>query len=192
MSLRDDILAVETLSRQLEPTPDEREHARTKVVAYAENFLSKIDSVKAYNKTEDKGIHLLDSPIGETGLDIEDAIELVRENVDRPGLNPASGGHLAYIPGGGIYYSSLGDHLTAVFNRYAGVFYASPGAVRMENMLIRWLCDVIGYPGDSHGNLTASGSLANMIAIVVARDAKDIKSADVPRSTIYLSKQTHH
>jgi aromatic-L-amino-acid decarboxylase len=192
MSLRDDILAVEKLSRQLEPTPDEREHARNKVVAYAENFLSKIDSVKAYNKTEDKGIHLLDSPIGETGLDIDDAIELVRENVDRPGLNPASGGHLAYIPGGGIYYSSLGDHLTAVFNRYAGVFYASPGAVRMENMLIRWMCDLVGYGERSHGNLTTSGSLANMIAVVVARDAKNIKSADIPRSVIYLSKQTHH
>ncbi len=192
MSLRDDILAVETVSRQLEPTPDEREHARSEVVAYAENFLSKIDSVKAYTKTEDKGIHLLDSPIGEHGIDIEDAIELIRENVDRPGLNPASGGHLAYIPGGGIYYSSLGDHLAAVFNRYAGVFYASPGAVRMENMLIRWLCDVVGYGENSHGNLTTSGSLANMIAVVVARDAKNIKSADIPRSVIYLSKQTHH
>src|SRR5213083_243109 len=123
MSLRDDILDLEVLSRQLEPTPDERENARSKVVAYSENFLSKIDSLKAYNKTEDKGIHLLDSPIGEEGVGIDDAIELVRENVDRPGLNPASGGHLAYIPGGGIYYSSLGDYLAAVFNRYAGVFY---------------------------------------------------------------------
>jgi len=59
-------------------------------------------------------------------------------------------------------------------------------------MLIRWLCDVVGYPADSHGNLTTSGSLANLIAVVVARDAKDIKSADIPRSVIYLSKQTHH
>jgi glutamate/tyrosine decarboxylase-like PLP-dependent enzyme len=31
-----------------------------------------------------------------------------------------------------------------------------------------------------------------MIAVVVARDAKNIKSADIPRSVIYLSKQTHH
>jgi glutamate/tyrosine decarboxylase-like PLP-dependent enzyme len=31
-----------------------------------------------------------------------------------------------------------------------------------------------------------------MIAMVVARDAKGIKSADIPRSVIYLSKQAHH
>ena len=192
MSLRDQILELERESRRLEPTSDERETARNQVISYSENFLSKIDSLKAYNRTEDKGIHLLDAPIAEEGIGIDAAIELIRENVDRPGLNPASGGHLAYIPGGGIYYSSLGDYLAAVFDRYAGVFYASPGAVRMENMLIRWLCDVVGYPADSHGNLTTSGSLANMIAVVVARDAKNIKSAEVSRSVIYLSKQTHH
>lgn len=190
--LRDQILELEKTSRLLEPTPHERETARDQVISYTENFLGKVDSLKAYNETEDKGIHLLDSPIAENGIDINSALELLRENVDRPGLNPASGGHLAYIPGGGIYMSSLGDYLAAVFNRYAGVFYASPGAVRMENMLIRWLCDVIGYPTNAHGNLTTSGSLANMIAIVVARDAKDIRSADIPRSVIYLSKQTHH
>jgi glutamate/tyrosine decarboxylase-like PLP-dependent enzyme len=190
--LRDRIIQLEAQSRLLEPSLIEREQARDQVVSYAENFLSKVDSLKAYNQTDDKGIHLLDSPITENGIGIDAAIELIRENVDRPGLNPASGGHLAYIPGGGIYYSSLGDYLAAVFNRYAGVFYASPGAVRMENLLIRWLCDVVGYPADSHGNLTTSGSLANMIAVVVARDAKNIKSADIPRSVIYLSKQTHH
>src|SRR6478672_943549 len=192
MLLRDQILELEQRSRLLEPSQLDREQVREQVVSYAENFLSKIDSLKTYNQTEDKGLHLLDSPISESGMDIDDAIELIRENVDRPGLNPASGGHLAYIPGGGIYMSSLGDYLAAVFNRYAGVFYASPGAVRMENMLIRWLCDLVGYPADSHGNLTTSGSLANMIAVVVARDAKSIKSADIPRSVIYLSKQTHH
>ncbi|MEO7674444.1 MAG: pyridoxal-dependent decarboxylase, partial [Pyrinomonadaceae bacterium] len=41
-------------------------------------------------------------------------------------------------------------------------------------------------------NLTTSGSLANMIAIVTARDGRNIRSADVPRSVIYLSKQAHH
>lgn len=59
-------------------------------------------------------------------------------------------------------------------------------------MLIRWMCDLVGYGSRSHGNLTSSGSLANMIAIVTARDGRNIKSADIPRSIIYLSKQTHH
>ncbi len=64
----------------------------------------------------------------------------------RPGANTASGGHLAYIPGGGLYHSALGDYLAAVSNKYAGVFFGGPGPVRMENMLIRWVADLVGYP----------------------------------------------
>lgn len=190
--MRDKLLELENQSRLLEPTADQRAAARGEVLAYSEDFLNHIETIKTYVVSDEKGIGLLDSPISETGIDIGDAIALIKENVDTPGLNPASGGHLAYIPGGGIYYSALGDYLADVFNRYAGVFYASPGAVRMENMLIRWMCDLVGYREKSHGNLTTSGSLANMIAIVTARDGRNIKSADVTRSVIYLSKQAHH
>lgn len=190
--MRAEILRLERVSRLLEPAAAERETVRDRVIDYSEGFLENIDRLKTYNITEDKGRGILDSPISEDGIGIDKAISLIKENVDTPGLNPASGGHLAYIPGGGIYYAALGDYLADVFNRYAGVFYASPGAVRLENMLIRWMCDLVGYGPHSHGNLTTSGSLANMIAIVVARDGKGIKSADIPRSVIYLSKQTHH
>ncbi len=165
---------------------------REAVIEYSEEFLDNVDELNAYTVSEDRGVGLLRSPFTERGIGIGTALDLIAENVDSPGLNPASGGHLGYIPGGGIYYSALGDYLADVFNRYAGVFYASPGAVRMENMLIRWMCDLVGYGENAGGNLTTSGSLANMIAVVTARDAKNIRARDVERSVIYLSKQTHH
>ncbi|MBK8303336.1 MAG: aminotransferase class V-fold PLP-dependent enzyme [Chloracidobacterium sp.] len=190
--MRDRLLELERSSRLLEPDSNEREVARSGVLAYSDDFLDNIESLNAYNVSDDKGIRLLDSPITETGIGIDEAISLIRDNVDTPGLNPASGGHLAYIPGGGIYYSALGDYLADVFNRYAGVFYASPGAVRMENMLIRWMSEVVGYPETAVGNLTSGGSIANLIAIVTARDAKQIKADSITRSVIYLSEQAHH
>ncbi|CAN5347455.1 pyridoxal-dependent decarboxylase [soil metagenome] len=182
----------EQAARALEPDADARASVHDKVLGYSEDFLNTVNALPAYLTNAGSGEGLLDQPFGETGIGIDAAIRIIKDNVDTPGLNPASGGHLGYIPGGGIYYSALGDYLADVFNKYAGVFYASPGAVRMENMLIRWMCDLVGYPPESHGNLTTSGSLANMIAIVVARDGKNIRSADIPRSVIYLSKQTHH
>ena len=190
--MREQLLRLERESRLLEPVSGERTAVRERVVEYSERFLQDIDSLNAYNISESKGLALLDSPISETGIGIDDAISLIAENVDKPGLNPASGGHLAYIPGGGIYYSALGDYLADVFNRYAGVFYASPGAVRMENMLIRWMNDLVGYPATASGNLASGGSIANLIAIVTARDAHGIKARDIERSVIYLSEQAHH
>ena len=190
--MRERLLELEKTSRLLEPSANDRASVREQVIQYSENFLDKIESLKSFNLSDDKGIGLLDSPITENGIGIDEAIDLIRDNVDTPGLNPASGGHLAYIPGGGIYYSALGDYLADVFNRYSGVFYASPGAVRMENMLIRWMNGIVGYPSDAAGNLTSGGSLANLIAIVTARDAKKIKASNIERSVIYLSEQAHH
>ena len=192
MNLRAQLAELESASRILEPSAAEREIVRSKIVSYSEGFLDSIEKIKAFNLSQDKGMGLLASPISEEGIGIEEALKIIRDNVDAPGLNPASGGHLAYIPGGGIYYSALGDYLADVFNKYAGVFYASPGAVRMENMLLRWMNDLVGYPASASGNLTTSGSLANMIAVVVARDAKGIRAANIPESVIYLSRQTHH
>jgi len=145
-----------------------------------------------FNVTDDQGIGLYDSPISEEPISTEEMLSLFEENVEIPGLNPASGGHLAYIPGGGIYYSSLGDYIAAITNRYAGVFYPSPGAVRMTNMLIRWMSDIVGYPESAAGNLCSGGSIANLTAIVTARDAKRLKGADYHKCVIYTTTQAHH
>jgi glutamate/tyrosine decarboxylase-like PLP-dependent enzyme len=99
---------------------------------------------------------------------------------------------MGYIPGGGLYASALGDYLAAVSNRYAGVFFGSPGAVRMEHMLLRWLAEVVGYPETAAGDLTTGGSLANLIGIVTAREAHEIKATDVPTTVVYLSEEAHH
>ena len=84
---------------------------------------------------------------------IEDLLALLSETVTEPGLNPASAGHLGYIPGGGVYAAALGDYLADVTNEYAGVSFAGPGAVKMENMMLEWMAAVVGYPPGCGGNL---------------------------------------
>jgi len=186
------IKELEKLARPLEPLPAERDLLFNKVKKYTDNFLNEIYETPAYLITEDKGIGLYDAPISETPIDIDEALKLIKHNVDRPGLNPASGGHLGYIPGGGIPHSAYGDFLAAITNRYSGVFFAGPGAVRMENMLLDWMAEIISYPKDSVGNLTSGGSVANLIGIVTARDAHNLKAKDLEKSVIYLSEQVHH
>jgi aromatic-L-amino-acid/L-tryptophan decarboxylase len=187
-----EIKKLEKTARLLEPDKNERRKIRKKVITYTENFLQNINTSKAYVVTEEKGKKLLDFPIQQKPLKTDLALKLIQNEVDTPGLNPASGGHLGYIPGGGIYHSALGDYMADISNRYAGIFFASPGAVRMENMIIDWMKKLVGYPETAGGNLASGGSIANLIAIVTARDGHKIKSKDIPRTVIYLSKQAHH
>jgi aromatic-L-amino-acid/L-tryptophan decarboxylase len=183
---------LERAARPLDPGASRRRRLRAPVLAYAERFLRHIRTLPAFVESEDRGAGLLDAPIRETGMPVEDALALLGRHVDGPGLNPASGGHLAYVPGGGLYHSALGDYLAAVTNRYAGVFFTGPGAVRMENLLLRWMADLTGYPPDAGGNLASGGSIANLIAICTARDAHGLRGADFHRAVVYLTPHAHH
>jgi aromatic-L-amino-acid decarboxylase len=188
----DRIQRLEKIARQLEPDHLQRQALLTGVTGYADDFLDHIYEIPVYRPTEDEGAGLLDFPISEQGTDIESVLSLIKHNVDRPGLNPASGGHLGYIPGGGIYFSALADYLAAVTNRYAGVHFASPGAVKMENMLLEWMANIVDYPRSATGNLTSGGSIANLIGIIAARESHELRAKDYARSVIYLTKQLHH
>lgn len=188
----DQIKKLEKISKKLEPLTSERTAWNQSVQKYADQFLDEFNPNNAFVISEELGRNILDLPIEENGKPIEEVLECLKENVDTPNLNPASGGHFGYIPGGGVFTTALGDYLAAVTNRYAGLFFACPGGVRMENLLLRWMCQMVGYPADALGNLTSGGSIANLSAITTARDAKGIKARDIEKCVIYMTHQLHH
>ncbi|WP_207388419.1 aminotransferase class V-fold PLP-dependent enzyme [Gramella sp. KN1008] len=186
------IKELEKLSGVLSPSAAQRANWNSRVLQYAETFRSGLDKDKAYYSSADKGKGIYDFDITEEPTELDSLIEAVEDNIDRVGINPASAGYLGYIPGGGLYPSALGDYMAAVSNKYAGIFFAAPGAVRLENMLLRWMCRLMGFPETSAGNLTSGGSIANLIAIVTAREAHGLKARDFENAVIYLSEQAHH
>lgn len=192
-ALRSQIAALESYTRHMEPSKAEWMDWLSEVSSYLNEFLVDTREGPAYRKPEsgksqeDYGFSL--TPKGES---LTSALDEMREWVDYTGLNPASGGHLAYIPGGGVLPSALGDLLAAVTNRYAGVAFANPGAVALEHFLIRWMAQLFGFPESTGGNLSSGGSIANLIAITTARDAKGVRPADYERLVIYGSARMHH
>lgn len=158
---------------------------------YVSEFYECLPNHKTYHadyaiSSEDEFLELSDP------TELDTILEYVRDRIDTKGLNAASGGHLGYIPGGGIFEAAVGDFIAAVGNQYAGVFYASPGAVRMENSLIKWAGELVGYKEGFAGNLTSGGSMANLIAIATARKSKNIRARDVEKAVVYTTRQTHH
>lgn len=183
---------LERASRVLEPNSSARKKLRGAIVDATEMFLRNIDDLPGYIESEDKGRGLLDTAIAEEGIAIGKAIAILERDVVRPGGHPASAGHLAYIPGGGLYHSALGDFFAAITNKYPGIFFSGPGAVRMENMLVRWTAGLLGYPSGTGGTITSGGSIANLTAIATARDAHGLKGATYANAVVYLTSQAHH
>ena len=177
----------------MEPTPDTWHSWISQVTAYTDSFLSEMQSGPAFRPHRYPAGAYADSfSLEGSPAPLATILEEMAEWVDQDGINPASGGHLGYIPGGGVLPAALGDFLAAVTNRYAGIFFANPGAVGLENFLIRWLAELFGFPSTVGGNLASGGSIANLIAITAAREALGIRSLDVPRTVIYGSSHMHH
>src|SRR5258708_9425057 len=94
--MTDRLRSLEKTSRRIERSADELAAVTKAAVEYAERFLRQIDTLPAYVRPAHGGPErgLEKSPITDSPTPIENLLELLWHNVDRPGLNPASGGHL--------------------------------------------------------------------------------------------------
>jgi glutamate/tyrosine decarboxylase-like PLP-dependent enzyme len=70
----------------------------------------------------------------------------------------------------------------------------------VEEEVIHWLCDLVGYGGGSFGVLTSGGVMANLMAMTVARDVHlpvllgvegTPRGGDLEGVRVYASDQTH-
>ena len=186
--MRRELDALETAMRALEPDSDERRQLAGKALDHALAFLDANPDSPANNPWDDVFAQRLDPEFAETGRDPDAVLSYLGQCVDKPGFTTTSPRFMAYIPGGGLFHSALGDFLAAVGNKYSGFASASPGAVRIENACTGWLAEVIGYPAGSAGTLTSGGSIANLTAIVTARDARDADGG----GALYVTRFAHH
>ncbi len=191
MSLRSRILELEAAARVLDPDAAGRERLMRQTHGYVQRFLNELTETPAYHHDKSAVAELRKLPFGDGSLPIEQLIARIDESVVRAGLVPSHPGHLAYIPGGGIYASSLGDYLAAVTNEYAGVRFVGPGSVEMEDLILDWMANLVGYPATADGNLASGGSIASLTAIVAAREAAGLRARDFERAVVYATPHIH-
>ncbi len=189
MNLISKIEELEKVSASLEPDPVQRESFIKQVKEFADRFYGNLDDSRTYVKGE---ADLDKVRVSGQKLSFEEIINLYEDQVASIGINGASGGHLGYIPGGGLFMSSLGDFLADITNEYAGIQFASPGAANIEEAVLVWLKEIFGFPKDSVGNLTSGGSVANLIGLIAARDHHGILGSEIKNCVVYVSQQAHH
>lgn len=99
--------------------------------------------------------------------------------------------YLGFIPGPASLHSWVGDVMTSAFNLHAGSWMSTSAASYIEKYLIEWLSGKIGYEPETSGGLFVSGgSIANLTALVAARD-KYLSFETIHLGVAYVSEQTH-
>ena len=186
--LKTELEQLRAAAAPLEPDSAKRRELGGRTLDHALDYLNQVEEASSNRPWSEVFSQRLDPEFTEEGRDPASILDYVGTCIDRPGFATTSPRFMAYIPGGGLFHSALGDLLAAASNKYSGFASASPGAVRIENACTAWLAEIIGYPKDAAGTLTSGGSIANLTAIVAAREARDAEG----RGAVYVTRFAHY
>jgi aromatic-L-amino-acid/L-tryptophan decarboxylase len=173
----------------LDPPREDLEAMGSSALRYVVNFLSTLPEQPAHAGDDlDAAAREFRAAPPERGGEFPPLLDLM-DAIRANGANNAGPGFLAYIPGGGLYASSLADLLSTSIDRFVNLWGEAPVAAQVEANVVRWLCDLFGYGPDARGVLTSGGSMANFSAIVAAR--KDRLPEDFLKGSVYVSEHVH-
>ncbi|HEY7770770.1 pyridoxal phosphate-dependent decarboxylase family protein [Longimicrobium sp.] len=100
-----------------------------------------------------------------------------------------------WVHGTGTPLAMMSEMLAAAMNPHMAGFNQAPALV--EHQVVRWLAQLMGFPVDAGGVLVAGGTMANLLGLAVARQARagwDVREDGVqggPQLRVYGSSETH-
>ena len=117
-------------------------------------------------------------------------------------LNAQNPRSLPYFTPPALPISIAGETLAQWTNQGVDIWSCSPVGSLVEEEVVRWLCDLVGYGRGSFGVLTSGGVMANLMAMTVARDvhlpgmlgprrSRKPRGAHLEGVRVYASDQTH-
>jgi glutamate/tyrosine decarboxylase-like PLP-dependent enzyme len=123
-----------------------------------------------------------------------------RERVAPATFNAHHRGSFSYFTPPPLPMSIAGETLAAWINQGVDVWHAGPVGAFVEEEVVAWLRDLVGFGEGSWGVLTSGGVMANLMAMTVARDvwlpklrglAGPPRGGDLEGVRVYASDQAH-
>ena len=160
-----------------------------RVVAVATEYLTTLDERRTVDATSGADtsaafdLPLPEAGVGETVLDELSAMTThIRANTGR---------RLPYVLGSGEPLAALGDLYASVLNQNVTAWRSAPAAVTIERSVVRGLAQAVGCDGFS-GSLTSGGSLANLMGLAMAREARaTANETGAEACIVYASDEIH-
>jgi len=129
--------------------------------------------------------------------------DVLREFTERLAPHQLNSYHprsLSYFTPPPLPMSIAGEVLAQWTNQGIDVWHAGPVGSFVEEEVVRWLCDLVGYGDGSFGLLASGGVMANFMAMALVRDVhlagllgsrRPPRGRDLEGVRVYASDQTH-
>lgn len=161
------------------------------------DFLSSVEKQPVWKKTPDKLKESVRSGLPVAGEPVGSIYDNFRENIlpyRKGNIHPR---FFSWVEGNGTITGVLADMLASAMNSNLAI--GDHSAVYVEHQVINWCKEIVGFPASSSGLIVSGGSIANVTALIVARNAyrngaikksglKDLEE----RLVVYCSTETHN
>ncbi|MEQ8393805.1 pyridoxal-dependent decarboxylase [Thalassobaculum sp.] len=138
----------------------------------------------------------LDAPLPRAPLPLADVYREVAQTVMTYPMGNVHPRFWSWYMGAGNFTGALGDFLAAVQGSNLGG--GNHAAACMDRQVVDWCRQMVGFPAAAGGSLVSGGSMANLIALAVARNVKagiDVREHGVAAISeplvFYASDQAH-
>jgi glutamate/tyrosine decarboxylase-like PLP-dependent enzyme len=127
----------------------------------------------------------------------DELLNLFRDRIVPHTLVNTSPGYLGLMNPTPVTMGIFADALTSLINQNQAASHHSPAGSVIEEVVIRWLGEAVGYGSNCQGHLTSGGTVANMTGLKLAlhRAAPEVRDkglvATGRRFTVYASDQLH-
>jgi len=139
----------------------------------------------------------IDADLSTEGVPLGKLIDECRAIMDLSRHN----GHprfFGYVASPSTPIGAYGDLIASALNANITCWRSGPAGTELERMVVRWLGSLIHYDREANGLLTSGGSMANMIALLIASRRKSGADASRrglwnsgPPMTVYASEEVH-
>ena len=144
-----------------------------------------------------KTLAAIDTELSSEGRPLDQILNDCRTIIDLSRHN----GHprfFGYVASPSTPVGAYADLIASALNANITCWRSGPAGTELERMVVRWLGALINYDRDAKGLLTSGGSMANMIALLIAHRRKsgvDTSRHGLwnsgPPMTLYASEEVH-
>jgi glutamate/tyrosine decarboxylase-like PLP-dependent enzyme len=113
----------------------------------------------------------LEEPLPLQATGAEQTFALLDQIVTPATMAMAGPRFFGFVIGGSLPAALAANWLAGVWDQNAGFFTPTPGVARVEQVTLRWLCELFDLPEGTVGGFVTGATMANFTALAAARHA---------------------
>jgi glutamate/tyrosine decarboxylase-like PLP-dependent enzyme len=163
--------------KHMEPTPIEtvQTNARKLLEIAAERAIRYVDRIGERRvgpaEADVAALDEFHEAFSDTPSDPHEVLAKLDEIGSPATVATTAGRYFGFVNGGALPAALAANWLAGAWNQNAALRVMSPIAAELEDVVLRWVCELLGLPKDCTGGLVTCATMANFTALVTARHA---------------------